>query len=84
MRKVILCILLIIILVSLSWFKEVIAQDLSQIQDNLSSSERELLKKYQNNQSYQSNPGYYQSQLIYDSSDNIKFPQAVGVTVVSR
>lgn len=74
MRKVILCVLLIIILVSLSWFKELVAQDLSQLKGNLSQSEQELLKKYQSGSSYRGSADYYQSQKIYDSSNFTRTP----------
>ncbi|MFZ5980492.1 MAG: SLBB domain-containing protein [Candidatus Zixiibacteriota bacterium] len=76
MRKVIFYLLLIIILVSLSWFRELIAQDLSQMKQNLSQSEQELLNKYQNSAAKPNHPDYYQSQSIYDSSNYFKTPRA--------
>ncbi|MBN1213614.1 MAG: SLBB domain-containing protein [candidate division Zixibacteria bacterium] len=74
MRKVILILLLVIILVSLSWFREIIAQDLSHLKDKINQSEIELINKYQTAGSSNSETDYYKSPLEFDSASSVARP----------
>jgi len=67
MKKVILYLLLVIILVSLGWFREIIAQDLSHLKNKINQSEIELINKYQVGRSSNPESDYYKSQLEFDS-----------------
>ncbi len=65
MKKIITITILIIILVSLNWFKTVYAADLSQLS---SQQKQKLLKKYQGSNSQQEG-NYYKSADFYNQED---------------
>ncbi|MDZ4724201.1 MAG: SLBB domain-containing protein [candidate division Zixibacteria bacterium] len=72
MKRIFLLLLLVIVLVSLNWFKELFAQDLS----SLSAAEKEAyVKKYQSSLS-QAKPenNSYKTASIYDSTVETKLP----------
>ena len=70
MRKLLFLIILVIILVSLNWFRELLAQDLSAISDQDKSA---LLKKYHTKlaDGKTTDPENYRSPSIYESSDSL-------------
>ncbi len=68
MRKIILFAALVIILVSLNWFRELVAQDLSNVSDK---QKAELFKHYKARKSGVSdNPRIYKTPEIYENSTN--------------
>ncbi len=67
MRKVILFLLLVIILVSLNWFRELIAQDLSPLKNKVIQNDTELYKRFEKVTLSDKGYDYYKSPLVLDS-----------------
>ncbi len=70
MRKIIFFITIVIILVSLNWFRELVAQDLSNVPVE---QKAELMKLYKARKSGLSDkPGVYKTPEIYEDSTNFQ------------
>ena len=71
MRKIIFFVTLVIILVSLNWFRELVAQDLSNVSDE---QKAEIFKLYQARKSgVADKPQIYRTPEIYEDSTNSRF-----------
>ncbi len=72
MRKLLFLIIIVIILVSLNWFRELMAQDLSTLSDHQKAS---LLQKYQGRLADTSRDSdHYRTPKIFDTSDAVGTP----------
>jgi polysaccharide export outer membrane protein len=74
MKKVILFLLLVIILVSLSWFRKAIAQDLSYLKEKLDQNDVEALNRYRNGDLPDRETDFYKSPLTFDSLPMVRRP----------
>ncbi len=74
MSKRLILILIVIVLISLNWFRLVAAQDLESLSGMSEAEKKELLSKYAGGVVPSARTGDFQTPAIYDSSVNVAVP----------
>jgi protein involved in polysaccharide export with SLBB domain len=78
MRKLLLLILLVIVLVSLNWFRQVLAQDFRHLSD---ADKEALEREYQDRLPSGTEPIVYRSPSLYGSQDSLVLPVHISSAV---